>query len=109
MKPHTVKAACIAALLAFALSGEAGADAATANGGGWITSWAATPAPRWGSELPAAYDVPETLQNRTIRQVARISTGGAASSWFDRLTMRMDGLVLCTRWPRSPHPEPVEG
>ena len=76
MKAHTVKAACIAALLAFALSGEAGADVATSNGGGWITSWAATPAPRWGSELPAAYDVPETLQNRTIRQVARISTGG---------------------------------
>ncbi len=42
----------------------------------WITTWAATPAPRWAEELPAPFDVPEVLDNRTVRQIARISVGG---------------------------------
>ena len=43
---------------------------------GWITTWAATPAPRWAEELPAPFGVPEMLANQTVRQVARISVGG---------------------------------
>ena len=42
----------------------------------WITTWAATPAPRWAEELPAPFNVPETLEGQTVRQVARISVGG---------------------------------
>ena len=42
----------------------------------WITTWAATPAPRWADELPAAFNVPETLENQTIRQTVRVSVGG---------------------------------
>lgn len=42
----------------------------------WITTWAATPAPRWAEELPAPFDVPEVLGDQTVRQVARISVGG---------------------------------
>lgn len=42
----------------------------------WITTWAATPAPRWADELPAAFNVPETLENQTIRQNVRVSVGG---------------------------------
>lgn len=48
-----------------------------ADGGGWITTWAATPAPRWSDSLPAPFGVPEVLENQTVRQVARISVGGA--------------------------------
>ncbi len=77
MKRQTVKAYCVAVLLALAVSGERDADAATAGGDSWITTWAATPAPRWGSEVPAPYGVPETLEGQTIRQVARISVGGS--------------------------------
>ena len=77
MKRQTVKAFCIAAILALAVSGERDADAATAGGDNWIATWAATPAPRWGSEVPAPFEVPETLEGQTIRQVARISVGGA--------------------------------
>jgi lysophospholipase L1-like esterase len=42
----------------------------------WVTTWAATPAPRWADELPAPFDVPEVLGDQTVRQVARISVGG---------------------------------
>jgi lysophospholipase L1-like esterase len=42
----------------------------------WITTWAATPAPRWAEELPAPFGVPEVLDNQTVRQIARISVGG---------------------------------
>jgi len=43
---------------------------------GWITTWAATPAPRWTDNLPAPFNVPEVLEGQTVRQVARISVGG---------------------------------
>src|SRR5260370_3967008 len=42
----------------------------------WITTWAATPAPRWGEELPAPFNVPEVLGDQTVRQIARVSVGG---------------------------------
>ena len=73
---QAMRTVLIAAAMTLALSGERLADAATFDGNGWITSWAATPAPRWGSDVPAAYGVPETLEGVTIRQVARVSVGG---------------------------------
>jgi lysophospholipase L1-like esterase len=42
----------------------------------WVTTWAATPAPRWGRELPVPFDVPATLSNQTVRQIVRTSVGG---------------------------------
>ena len=61
-----------------ALAGPApAADAPAAGGEPWITTWAATPAPRWGEELPLPFGVPEVLVNRTVRQIVRISVGGA--------------------------------
>ena len=42
----------------------------------WVTTWAATPAPRWADELPAPFGVPEVLGEQTVRQIARISVGG---------------------------------
>jgi lysophospholipase L1-like esterase len=44
----------------------------------WITTWAATPAPRWSDDIPAPFGVPEVLENQTVRQVARISVGGTS-------------------------------
>ena len=76
MKRQAAKAFAIAAVMTLALSGEHFAAAASFDGNGWITSWAATPAPRWGSDVPAAFGVPETLEGVTIRQVARLSVGG---------------------------------
>jgi lysophospholipase L1-like esterase len=52
------------------------ATAQNAEQEGWITTWAATPAPRWSDDLPAPFGVPEVLENQTVRQTARISVGG---------------------------------
>ena len=59
-----------------ALAVTAGAAARAAGTEPWITTWAATPAPRWAEELPAPFNVPETLEGQTVRQIARISVGG---------------------------------
>ena len=72
-----VKLFCVAGFIMLSVSGERVADAATPSGHDWITSWAATPAPRWSDELPAPFGVPETLEGQTVRQVARISAGGS--------------------------------
>jgi lysophospholipase L1-like esterase len=65
------------ALGTLALAATASVGAARAAGTEpWITTWAATPAPRWAEELPAPFNVPETLEGQTVRQVARISVGG---------------------------------
>jgi lysophospholipase L1-like esterase len=64
-----------AGVLAFVIAAPArGASAAGTEP--WITTWAATPAPRWAEELPAPFNVPEVLEGQTVRQVARISVGG---------------------------------
>jgi len=60
-----------------ALATAMSSGAASASGAEpWITTWAATPAPRWAEELPAPFDVPEVLGDQTIRQIARTSVGG---------------------------------
>src|SRR5271156_63600 len=60
-----------------ALAAPASLGAANAAGTQpWITTWAATPAPRWAEELPAPFNVPEVLEGQTVRQIARISVGG---------------------------------
>jgi lysophospholipase L1-like esterase len=64
-----------AGMLALAAMAPAGA-ARAAGTEPWITTWAATPAPRWAEELPAPFNVPETLEGQTVRQVARISVSG---------------------------------
>jgi lysophospholipase L1-like esterase len=65
----------VVAALATATFGYSG-PARAAGAEPWITTWAATPAPRWADELPAPFGVPEVLENQTVRQIARISVGG---------------------------------
>lgn len=64
---------CAAVAAGSAISGF---SAQGAEKGDWITTWAATPAPRWSDDLSAPFGVPEVLENQTVRQVARISVGG---------------------------------
>jgi lysophospholipase L1-like esterase len=75
-RTQIAKTFCVVAIITFGVSWERYADAATSVGNDWITTWAAAPAPRWGSEVPEPFTVPETLEGQTIRQVARISVGG---------------------------------
>src|ERR1700749_3932650 len=62
--------------LAVGMLALAASAASAAGAQPWITTWAATPAPRWAEELPAPFNVPETLEGQTVRQIARISVGG---------------------------------
>src|SRR5208337_2883815 len=64
-----------AGMLALALA-TPGVGARAASTEPWITTWAATPAPRWAEELPAPFNVPEVLGDQTVRQIARMSVGG---------------------------------
>src|SRR5580692_2848475 len=67
---------CLAVgMLALAAAAPTGA-ARSAGTEPWVTTWAATPAPRWAEELPAPFNVPEVLGGQTVRQIARISVGG---------------------------------
>src|SRR5450830_1660589 len=59
-------------VLAFALSGPAQADPA-AN---WLASWTASPQAVWGQDFLFPSNIPATLDEQTVRQVARISLGG---------------------------------
>jgi lysophospholipase L1-like esterase len=65
---------CAPVALSLALLSTSAADAEPVQP--WITTWAATPAPRWGEELPPAFNVPETLADQTVRQIVRTSVGG---------------------------------
>ncbi|HLN08499.1 MAG TPA: SGNH/GDSL hydrolase family protein, partial [Xanthobacteraceae bacterium] len=69
------RAVLAAGMLALAAAAP-GSAARAAGAEPWITTWAATPAPRWAEELPVPFGVPEVLGNLTVRQIARISVGG---------------------------------
>ncbi|MDB5928962.1 MAG: lipase, partial [Polaromonas sp.] len=47
-----------------------------AEPGAWVGSWAASPQPTWGPDFAFPTNIPATLQDQTLRQVARISLGG---------------------------------
>jgi lysophospholipase L1-like esterase len=49
---------------------------ATAKDGDWIGTWMASPQPIWGSDFAFPTKIPGTLENQTIRQIARVSLGG---------------------------------
>jgi lysophospholipase L1-like esterase len=42
----------------------------------WISTWTASPQPVWGPDFTFPTNIPPTLKDQTIRQVARISLGG---------------------------------
>ncbi|BDA82987.1 hypothetical protein Sa4125_05290 [Aureimonas sp. SA4125] len=48
------------------------------SAGDWVPAWMASPQPVWSSDFLFPTDVPATLKNRTLRQVARIGIGGSA-------------------------------
>lgn len=42
----------------------------------WVATWQASPQPVWGSDFLFPTNVPDVLNNQTVRQVARVSLGG---------------------------------
>ncbi|NDV89151.1 SGNH/GDSL hydrolase family protein [Aurantimonas aggregata] len=47
-----------------------------ASAGDWVPAWMASPQPVWSADFLFPTDVPATLGDRTVRQVARIGIGG---------------------------------
>ena len=67
---HRFMALTMAASVAIPAVGSAAGPSA------WIGSWTASPQPVWGSDFAFPTNIPATLQDQTIRQVARLSLGG---------------------------------
>lgn len=63
-----------AALIAFLFFPLAQAQPVSQNG--WVASWTASPQPVWGKDFAFPTNIPATLNDQTLRQVARISLGG---------------------------------
>ncbi|MGQ4661006.1 SGNH/GDSL hydrolase family protein [Lysobacter sp. F6437] len=49
----------------------------------WTATWTASPQPLWAGDFALPVNVPSSLWNQTVRQVARVSVGG------DRVRMRL--------------------
>lgn len=66
----------LAALLLLFVLAAADAQAQHRDEGHWIASWTASPQPVWDANFALPANVPERLQDRTVRQIARVSLGG---------------------------------
>jgi lysophospholipase L1-like esterase len=72
--------ALVGTLAAAALAIGLGSPPAASQGGDvgdWIATWAASPQPWWDADFFAPIDVPRSLRNQTVRQIARVSLGGS--------------------------------
>ncbi len=77
----------LAALALLIATGFASAE----EGPAWVATWTASPQPVWGEDFAFPTNIPDTLADRTFRQVVRISLGG------ERLR-----LVLSNAYAESP-------
>ena len=50
--------------------------ALSADVGDWIGTWAASPQPIWDADFFAPINVPRSLRDQTVRQIAHVSIGG---------------------------------
>ena len=69
------RAALLAAVLLAAAASSSGVRAQSAADH-WVGTWAAPPQGVWGTDFPVPWNVPRTLWNQTVRQVAHVSLGG---------------------------------
>jgi lysophospholipase L1-like esterase len=49
---------------------------AVSSDGDWIDTWTASPQPVWDADFFAPINIPRSLRNQTVRQIAAISIGG---------------------------------
>lgn len=54
----------------------AAAAAAKPDSEHWVTSWYASPQPIWGSNFILPTNIPDQLENQTVRETIRVSAGG---------------------------------
>jgi lysophospholipase L1-like esterase len=61
--------------VALTVCGSPAVDA-TERDAHWTASWTASPQPTWGGDFAFPTNVPAMLEDRTVRQTARLSVGG---------------------------------
>lgn len=74
-RPGALAAIAFAALIASWLT-VSSAGAQPAGQTNWIDTWSASPQPVWDADFFAPVNIPRSLRNQTIRQIARVSLGG---------------------------------
>jgi lysophospholipase L1-like esterase len=65
----------VVAVASIALAGPT--PARSAEAGSWIGTWAASPQPIWEADFFAPLNIPRSLFNQTVRQIAHVSIGGS--------------------------------
>src|SRR5947209_14361547 len=51
--------------------------ARSAEAGGWIGTWATSPQPIWDADFFAPINIPRSMRDQTVRQIAHVSIGGS--------------------------------
>jgi lysophospholipase L1-like esterase len=72
--------ALITTVAIVALTFAAGPPPARAQGsdaGEWVATWATSPQPWWDADFFVPIQVPRSLRDQTVRQIARVSLGGS--------------------------------
>lgn len=77
--------------MALAVGGNAAAGTPGTPDGHWVTSWYAAPQPGWDGSFLLPMNVPGWLDNQSVRETVRLSTGG-----------RRLRLVFSNRYGREP-------
>lgn len=82
MRTPSLPVGASAAMLAFAITAGVQAaplasEAPVSSRGHWVATWQASPQPVWKTGFLFPAKVPAELSDQTVRQVARISLGGA--------------------------------
>ncbi|AMO92912.1 GDSL-like Lipase/Acylhydrolase family protein [Collimonas fungivorans] len=67
--PKIIAALALLSILALPASGNSATS-------GWSASWSASPQPTWEAGFALPTNIPASLSNQTVRQIARISVGG---------------------------------
>jgi lysophospholipase L1-like esterase len=73
---HTRYLAVSAAIGLAAVFGLRPNDTRAAEAGDWIETWTASPQPGWSAAFFAPMNIPRSLRNQTVRQIATITLGG---------------------------------
>jgi hypothetical protein len=73
---HTRYLAVSAAIGLVAVFGLRPNDTRAAEAGDWIETWTASPQPGWSAAFFAPMNIPRSLRNQTVRQIATITLGG---------------------------------
>jgi lysophospholipase L1-like esterase len=66
---------CCATVLAIITLAQAPPSAFAAED--WIGTWTASPQPVWGADFFAPLNIPRSMWNQTVRQIAHVSIGGS--------------------------------